>query len=171
MSPYIKTLFAAFFLVATIIPCDAQTTGKKKFVKPGTTETKPADKKSTDAKEPEAKSAPEKVEKEPSKFGYGVNIGNLFFTNTSFSIGLDPNVAYKLNDVVAVGFMLKMNYYYERLPQYDLKYNGWDWGPTIFTRVKPLLKMEGATPFMQGIFIQAEYEKAFIVGQQMNSVI
>jgi hypothetical protein len=34
MSPFLRTLFAAFLLVAVILPGDAQTTGKKKFVKP-----------------------------------------------------------------------------------------------------------------------------------------
>ena len=129
----------------------SQTTGKKKYVKPGT--------------EPEKKEQSTKTgQDKTSPFGYGINLGNIYFTTYSFQIGLDPNVAYKLDEALAVGFMLKLNYYYEKLTPYgiDAKYSGWDFGPTVFTRWKPLLKAENATPFMQGIFLQAEYERAFI---------
>jgi hypothetical protein len=146
MKVFVKTIFVATLVIFTLFQSEAQTTGKKKFVRPGSEEEKKALEK----------------EKAPSRLGYGINLGNIYFTNYSFSIGLDPNIAYKLDEALAVGFMLKMNYYYEKLPQYGLKYTGWDWGPTLFTRWKPLLKMEDATPFMQGIFLQAEYEKAFV---------
>jgi long-subunit fatty acid transport protein len=168
MSPFLRILFASLLLVAIIMPGDAQTTGKKKFVKPETTESKPADQKPSDSKAPQEKPAPVKVEKEPSKWGYGLNLGNIYFSNQTFEIGLDPNVAYRLDDALAVGFMLKMNYYYAKYPQYELKYTAFDFGPTVFTRWKPLLKAQAATPFMQGIFLQAEFEHSYVSREQVD---
>jgi hypothetical protein len=106
-----------------------------------------------------------KKAKEPSHIGWGVNIGNIRFYNNFFQFGLAPNVAYRLSDPLAIGFMLKVDYFYERYnnyPQPDLKFSTFDFGPTIFTRWKPLWKSDNATPFLQGLFVQAEYEKAFI---------
>ncbi len=154
----IVRIFLISFLVFAALPnSDAQTTGKKKYVKPETTAPKPDEPAAADSKK-----GPIKVVEKTSKVGYGINLGNLYFTNFSFSIGLDPNIAYKLDEALAVGFMLKMNYYYEKIRQYDLKFTAFDFGPTVFTRWKPLLKANNATPFMQGIFVQAEYERAFI---------
>lgn len=162
-------IFFAFMLTFSLLSTtEAQTTGKKKFVKPGTEE--PAKKGKEDTKEKseepqEEDYAAQKVEKEPSRWGYGLNIGNIAFQSNAYQIGLDPNVAYRLSDNLAVGFMLKMNYYHARY-QYTnntkLTYSAFDTGPTLFTRWKPLLKMDNATPFMQGIFLMAEYERSFV---------
>jgi hypothetical protein len=102
--------------------------------------------------------------KEPAekRLGYGVNLGNISFYGSEFQVGLAPNIAYKLQDQLAVGFMLKLDYYYYKDNYYQLKYSSFDVGPTIFTRWKPLMKTNGATPFMQGLFLQAEYEHASI---------
>ena len=162
MKVFYRTFFAVLMLTGSFTYADAQTSGHKKYVKPGTEEEKKTPSEKASSEKASSSNAPNSKAKEPSKLGYGVNLGNLYFTNYSFSIGLDPNIAYKLDPALAVGFMLKVNYYYEKLPQYGLTYNGWDWGPTVFTRWKPLLKVENATPFMQGIFAQVEYEKAFI---------
>ncbi len=154
---HFRIMFALILCLGLAGIAQSQTTGKKKFVKPGTEEVKKEEPKK------ETGSGGAKSD-EVSKFGYGVNIGNLYFQTYSFQIGLDPNVAYRLADNFAVGFMLKLNYYYEKLTPYGIsaKYSGWDFGPTVFTRWKPLMKVENATPFMQGIFVQAEYERAFI---------
>ena len=158
-------LFFAFILVfATLSSADAQTSGKKKYVPPAS-KTTPAAPKEEDVPEktspgtkPATKPAPEESK---SKLGFGVNLGNIAFAGSAFELGLSPNIAYKLNEALAVGFMLKLNYFYQKYPQYDLKYSAFDFGPTVFTRWKPLLKLEKATPFMQGLFIQAEYERAY----------
>ncbi len=108
------------------------------------------------AKEPE-----KEQEKKPLPLGYGVNLGNFYFTNYSFSFGLAPNIAYKLTESTAVGFMMKVDYYYEKYAN-GLNYSSFDYGPTVFGRIKPLWTVEGATPFLKGLFFQAEYERAFI---------
>lgn len=161
-------VFFAFILVFTILNnADAQTSGKKKYVPPASKTTPEAPKeeqepshvgtKPANAK-PEPKKAPEESK---SKLGYGVNLGNIAFAGSAFEFGLSPNIVYKLDEALAVGFMLKLNYFYEKYPQYGLKYSAFDLGPTVFTRWKPLLKIDNATPFMQGLFIQAEYERAY----------
>jgi hypothetical protein len=107
----------------------------------------------------------QKEEKEKtSHFGYGVNIGNFSFAGNTFQFGLGPNIAYKLNkdESLAVGFMAKLDYYYAKYPQYDLTFSSFDYGPTIFARYKFFWTTEGVTPFMQGLFVQAEYERAYI---------
>ena len=153
-----RTLFALVLLFSLSGTTLAQTTGKKKFVRPEQVEAEKA------AKEKE------KAEKAagPSRWGWGINVGGLYFTSNSFQIGLDPTIAYRLDDNLAVGFMLKMNYYTTKDPFSGLKYNAFNLGPTIFTRWRPLWKMEGATPFMQSIFVQAEYEHAFIERPQFD---
>jgi len=130
---------------------------------------KNAKKKSSDAKkaeetEPEeTTTTPEKKKEEP-RLGYGVNLGALQFAGNTFQFGLSPNVAYKLQEIWVVGFMLKVDYYYFKITDgnQNYKYSSFGLGPTIFTRVKPLWKVNGATPFMKGIFLQAEYEHATI---------
>jgi len=106
--------------------------------------------------------APEDNDKKVSRIGYGANIGNISFYGSEFQFGIAPNIAYKLEDQLAVGFMLKLDYYYFKDSYYQLKYSAFDVGPTIFTRWKPLMKTEGVTPFMKGLFLQAEYEHASI---------
>jgi|GEM_PF-992736 len=159
MSHILRIFFVAILIGASLLDGGAQTTGKKKFVKPV-----PEEEKTTETKSADPKEETTKKEKEPSKWGFGINLGNIGFAGNVVQIGLDPNVAYRLADNFAVGFMMKMNYYHEKLESgnQSFTYNGWDWGPTLFTRWKPLLKMENATPFMQGIFLQLEYERAFI---------
>jgi hypothetical protein len=110
----------------------------------------------------------QKKGKEPSPIGWGVNIGNIRFYNNAFEFGLAPNIAYRLGETLSVGFMMKLDYYYQRYPAYDLKFSAFDFGPTVFTRWKPLFKMDGATPFMQGLFLQAEYERAFIAREAVD---
>ncbi|MEO6133340.1 MAG: hypothetical protein ABIQ02_15980, partial [Saprospiraceae bacterium] len=104
---------------------------------------------------------PEKV-KDPSNIGWGVNLGNISFFNHSFQFGLAPNVAYKLSESLAVGFMLKVDYFYQKFPIEQVKFSAFDFGPTIFTRFKPLWSWENGTPFLKGLFLQAEYEKGFL---------
>lgn len=101
-------------------------------------------------------------DREPSRIGYGVNIGNIRFYNRAFEFGLAPNVAYRLTESLSAGFMLKVDYFFEKYPAYDAKFSAFDLGPTFFTRLKPLWSWDDATPFLQGIFIQAEYEHAFL---------
>lgn len=103
----------------------------------------------------------EKNDKERSRIGFGVNIGNIRFFNRTFEFGLSPNVAYRITDPLAVGFMLKADYFYKKYPQGE-KFSAFDLGPTVFARLKPLWNWDGATPFLKGIFLQAEYEKAFL---------
>jgi hypothetical protein len=103
-----------------------------------------------------------KDDKEPSRLGYGVNIGNIRFYNRTFEFGLAPNIAYRATESLAFGFMVKADYYYAKYPSADAKFSAFDFGPTVFTRLKPLWSWEGATPFLQGLFLQAEYEKAFL---------
>jgi hypothetical protein len=146
---FIRTFFVLLVAALTLEHVDAQTSGHKKFVKPG----------SEEAKKAEAKAS------EPSKWGFGVNLGNIAFQSNAVQLGLDPNVAYRLDDGLAVGFMMKMNYYHARYQVSatdNLTYTAFDWGPTVFTRYKPLLKAENATPFMQGIFLQAEFERSYV---------
>ncbi len=118
--------------------------------------------KSSGSKSSSEAQVPEKKAEEVNKLGYGVNLGNLYFGNNEFQFGLAPNIAYKLEDQLAVGFMLKADYYYYKDNYYQLKFSSFDLGPTIFTRWKPLMKTTGATPFLQGLFLQAEYEHASI---------
>lgn len=113
--------------------------------------------------------SPRKKGKEPSNFGWGINLGNIGFSTNTFQFGLGPNVAYKLQDNLAVGLMFKLDYYYIKYRSYNLKFSAFDVGPTLFTRWKPFLGTEGATPFMEGLFIQAEYEKAFIARERTDA--
>ncbi len=154
MNVFQKILFVIFLAVFTLFQADAQTSGKKKFVRPGSEEAKIEEEKS----------------KAPSKWGFGVNLGNIGFAGRAINIGLDPNVAYRITDAFAVGFMLKMNYYNAKYQTTsgNLTYTAFDWGPTLFARIKPLLKMEDATPFMQGIFFQGEYERSYVSREQID---
>lgn len=79
-------------------------------------------------------------------------------------MGLSPNVAYRLADNVAIGFMLKTEYYYEKVVDFRgvFKISTFDFGPTVFARYKPIWFVENTTPFLKGLFIQAEYERAFL---------
>lgn len=108
--------------------------------------------------------------KDPSHIGWGVNLGNIGFSSNTFQFGLGPNIAYRLTESWALGFMMKLDYFYVRYPSYNLKFSAFDLGPTVFTRWKPLLNMDGATPFMQGIFIQGEYERAFIAREATDEL-
>jgi len=164
MRPLGRVFFALFLVLAVLTSVGAQTSGKKKYVPPAskTTPTAPKEEdtqeKTSPGTKPATKPAPEESK---SKIGYGVNLGNIAFAGSAFEIGLSPNVAYRFDESFAAGFMLKLNYYYEKYPQYNLKYSAFDLGPTVFTRWKPLVKMDNATPFMQGIFLQAEYERSY----------
>lgn len=161
----LRTIFAALLVAFVVLQADAQTSGHKKFVKPGTEDTKSKSAKPTDTQPPDTKSGPEEKASEPSRWGFGVNLGNIAFTSNAVNIGLDPNVAYRLQDGFAVGFMMKMNYYnakYQVTSTQNLTYTAFDWGPTIFGRIKPLLKANNATPFMQGLFLQAEFERSYV---------
>jgi hypothetical protein len=147
-----RTLFLFLLALSFANTSFSQTTGKKKFVRPEEVEAEKA------AKEKD------KSEKShmPSRWGWGINLGSIYFTSNSFQIGLDPNVAYRLQDNLAVGFMLKMNYYHTKDPFSGLKYDAFNFGPTLYTRWRPLLKAEGSTPFLQSLFLQLEYEHAFL---------
>jgi long-subunit fatty acid transport protein len=101
-------------------------------------------------------------DKEPSRIGFGVNIGNIRFYNSAFEFGLAPNVAYRVSEAFAVGFMLKADYFYKKYRSQAVKFSAFDLGPTVFARVKPLWSWDAATPFLQGLFLQAEYEKGFL---------
>lgn len=109
----------------------------------------------------QSKKVPKKG-KEPSPIGFGINLGNISFYNHSFQFGLAPNVAYKVGESLALGFMLKANYYYQKFPDFQVKFSAFDFGPTVFARYKPLWGWESATPFLRGLFVQAEYEKGFL---------
>lgn len=154
MKSSIHTVLALMLTFLSYLSLQAQTTGHKKFPDPKKAEA-------------EAKAKQDKAE-EPSKIGWGVNIGNIGFSTYTFQLGLAPNVAYKLDDAFAVGFMVKLDYYYAKYPSYGLKFSAFDYGPTVFARWKPLLKMESATPFMQGIFLQTEYERAYIAREAVD---
>ncbi len=103
----------------------------------------------------------EKDDKEPSHIGFGINLGNLRFYNSSFQFGLAPNVAYRFGESFAVGFMFKADYFYQKYRSQNVKFSAFDLGPTVFARYKPLWSWDAATPFLKGIFLQAEYERAF----------
>ncbi len=148
----LRTLFPTLIILFFVVAGHSQTTGKKKFVRPEEVEAEKAAK----DKEKNVKTM------EPSKWGWGVNLGSIYFTRNSYQLGLDPNLAYRLDINLAVGFMMKMNYYHTKDPFSGLKYDAFNVGPTLFTRWKPLLKMEGTTPFLQSLFLQAEYEHAFL---------
>ncbi|MBK9984216.1 MAG: hypothetical protein IPP15_17905 [Saprospiraceae bacterium] len=107
------------------------------------------------------KKAPQKA-KEPSPIGFGINLGNVSFYNHSFQFGLSPNVAYRVGESLALGFMLKANYYYQKFPEFQVKFSAFDFGPTVFARYKPLWSWDAATPFLRGLFLQAEYERGFL---------
>lgn len=113
-----------------------------------------------------SKSASKKEKNSP--LGLGANIGNIGFYNNYFTFGLSPNVAFRITDEVAVGFMLKTQYIYERFPQYGLKISTFNLGPTVFARYKPLWNVENTTPFLRGLFIQAEFEKAFLARPKVD---
>ena len=53
-------------------------------------------------------------DREPSRIGYGVNLGNIRFYNRSFEFGLSPNVAYRVGESLAFGLMLKADYFYQK---------------------------------------------------------
>lgn len=143
-------LFVLAFSFSTI--GISQTTGKKKFVRPEEVEAEKAE-----------KEAKEKSKREgPSRWGWGINLGSIYFTSNSYQIGLDPNIAYRLEDNLAVGFMLKMNYYHTKDPFSGLKYDAFNLGPTIWTRWRPLMLNEETTPFLRSLFVQVEYEHAFL---------
>ena len=109
------------------------------------------------------------MKSDPLNIGFGINVGNIRFYNDAFQFGLAPNVALRIGEAAAVGFMVKLNYYYERFEQYgNQKFSAFDVGPTIFARWKPLYAME-TTPFLEGIFIQAEYERASIARPFINN--
>ena len=164
----IGRVLLAFVLIFTIqLNADAQTSGKKKYVPPASKETPKEEDNPQQSTKPGTKPAnapEEKKEESKSKLGYGVNLGNIAFAGSAFELGLSPNIAYKLSETFAVGFMLKLNYFYEKYQVSStmaLKYSAFDFGPTVFGRWKPLLKMDNATPFMQGLFLQAEYERSY----------
>ncbi len=115
-----------------------------------------------------AQSTVRKKEKEPSPIGFGANLGNIRFFNNTFQFGLSPNIAYRFSPSFAAGFMLKADYYSVRYPSFNLRFSALDLGPTVFTRWKPLVNMDGATPFLRGIFIQAEYERALIARESTD---
>jgi hypothetical protein len=106
--------------------------------------------------------------KTPLPLGWGVNIGNIRFYNSTFQFGLAPNIAYKVSESLAAGFMMKLDYYYFKDRSVDLKFSSFDLGPTGFVRWKPLWTSSGATPFLQGIFLQAEYERAYIAREKRD---
>lgn len=110
----------------------------------------------------------EKDDREPSRIGFGANLGNIRFYNGSFEFGLAPNIAYRFGESFAVGFMLKADYFYKKYRSQGVKFSAFDFGPTVFARYKPLWSWEDATPFLQGIFLQAEYEKAFLTRAYEN---
>ena len=142
-----------------------QNKAQKKNAKKKKADQKKAAEKKTDEKAPEeSTSSPKEKEEddEETKIGFGFNIGNISFAGSEFQFGLSPNVAYRVSDPFAVGFMVKLDYYYFKDSFSQLKYSSFDIGPTIFARIKPLLKIDGTTPFMKGLFIQAEYEHATI---------
>lgn len=116
-----------------------------------------------------AQTSQQKKGKEPSRFGWGINLGNIGFSNSTFQFGLGPNIAYKIGDPLAIGLMFKLDYYYVRYRSIDLKFSAFDIGPTLFTRWKPLYNMDAATPFMKGLFLQAEYERAFIAREKTDA--
>ena len=104
----------------------------------------------------------EEFDKEPSRIGFGVNIGNIRFYNSSFEFGLAPNIAYRISESFAVGFMVKADYFYKKYRQQGVKFSAFDFRPTVCARVKPLWSWDAATPFLQGLFLQAEYEKGYL---------
>ncbi len=110
----------------------------------------------------------EKDDREPSRIGFGANLGNIRFYNSSFEFGLAPNVAYRFGESFAVGFMLKSDYFYKKYRSQGVKFSAFDFGPTVFARYKPLWSWEDATPFLRGIFLQAEYEKAYLTRAYEN---
>lgn len=110
--------------------------------------------------QPARRPAPKK-EENSSAIGFGVNIGNIRFTNNAFELGVSPNVAYRFSDILAAGLMLRLQYVnYRRISGTNLHFNGIDVGPTLFARCKPLWHAEDMTPFLRGIFLQAEFEQA-----------
>lgn len=108
----------------------------------------------------------DKDDKEASRIGYGVNLGNIRFYNSTFEFGLAPNIAYRIAEPLSVGFMLKTDYYFAKYRDFSTsrsyKFSAFDFGPTVFARYKPLWSWDAATPFLQGLFLQAEYERAFL---------
>lgn len=117
------------------------------------------------------------MKSKPVNLGFGANIGNIRFYNDAFQFGIAPNVALRLGESAAVGVMVKLNYFYQRFQEYDnQKWSSFHVGPTLFARWKPLQAIE-TTPFLQGLFLQAEYERAsiaepfvVITGQEIDIV-
>jgi len=135
-------------------------TTEPKTTEPQDTENKPSD--NTGGYKSNAQGNATGKKEEVKRLGYGLNLGALQFAGNQFQFGLSPNMAYKLQENLAVGFMLKVDYYYFKDTYYDLTYSSFGLGPTVFTRWKPLWSAKGVTPFMQGLFLQAEYEHATI---------
>jgi hypothetical protein len=145
----------------------SSTKSAPKSSEPKTTEPQDTDNNSPENKgtggyksNPQGNVSPKK--EEVKRLGYGLNLGALQFAGSQFQLGLTPNMAYKIQENFAVGFMLKVDYYYFKDSYYDLTYSSFGLGPTVFTRWKPLWSAKGVTPFMQGLFLQAEYEHATI---------
>lgn len=115
-----------------------------------------------------AQSVREDEDDTESRIGFGVNLGNIRFFNSSFEFGLSPNVAYRVSESFALGFMLKADYFYKKYRSQGVKYSAFDLGPTVFARYKPLWGWDAATPFLRGIFLQAEYEKGFLTRAYEN---
>ncbi len=115
----------------------------------------------------------DKDDKEESRIGFGINIGNIRFYNSTFEFGLAPNIAYRLAEPLAVGFMLKTDYYFAKyrdpFTNKAYKFSAFDFGPTVFARYKPLWNWDSGTPFLKGIFLQAEYERAFLKREAVDS--
>ncbi|MDQ3017460.1 MAG: hypothetical protein M3R25_12165 [Bacteroidota bacterium] len=115
----------------------------------------------------------DKDEKGDSPLGFGINVGNIRFYNSTFEFGLAPNIAYRFGDAFALGFMLKTDYYYAKyrdpFNNKAYKFSAFDFGPTIFARYKPLWNWDNATSFLQGLFVQAEYERAFLKREAVDS--
>jgi len=107
-------------------------------------------------------------EKKALPLGWGANIGNISFQGSTFAFGIAPNIAYKFNESLATGFMMKLDYYYAKYAAQGVNYSSFDLGPTVFARYKIFWETEGATPFMKGLFVQAEYERAFIAREETD---
>ena len=122
----------------------------------------------------QSQAAREKDDKEPSRIGYGVNLGNIRFYNRTFEFGLAPNIAYRVTESLAIGFMLKVDYFSTKYYDFNdnaYKFSSFDFGPTVFTRLKPLWSWDGATPFLRGLFLQAEFEKAYLTRIDPDGVL
>lgn len=111
---------------------------------------------------------PPKKAKKVSPVGFGMNLGNIRFGNSTFDMGFTPNVAVRLSNNFALGAMLRLDYRYYKYRPSNLRFSAFDIGPAVFARWKPLWNAETVTPFLQGLFIQAEYERAFIAYERTD---